>query len=151
MNVTIEISRHANLFHFVNNLAAWHFSCRRHYNQAWLDETGAWTPLEKNALDGFTALAREYPYGEQWLGRAIIPARTEAEAHENLVRMLGTAKADRLWSCLAAFEHRFGRIWTQDQNGLKPVSRSSVRLWPAARSLEPPGSWKSTLELISLP
>ena len=63
-----HIGRLANHFHIVNNLAEWHFACRRSYNTQWIAETGELTPAERDALAAFKDVALRYPYGDRWLG-----------------------------------------------------------------------------------
>ncbi|MHB0886622.1 MAG: hypothetical protein ACYC41_12160, partial [Bacillota bacterium] len=74
-----RVDRLANLFHFVSNMAAWHFACRESYNRAWIAETGELTMPEREALDAFAAVVREFPYGDRWMGKAFITAETPDE------------------------------------------------------------------------
>lgn len=113
------IGRPANFFHVVNNLAGWHFSHRPHYNRVWLAETGELTLPEKQSLSAFTEVAREFPYGDKWLGRPFILADSEAEAWAGAGRLVGKRRARRLRRAFAALEARFSRLWERDLPRLK--------------------------------
>src|SRR5436190_13116513 len=130
----LHIGRPGNLLHVVNNLAAWHFSCRRHYNDAWIAETGPLTDHERVALDAYRELvSRGYGYGDRWLGRAFVPADREADAWHDARGRLGMGAGDEavLRRALAAFRPRFARLWAADRPRL---TRLAVRLDGALRA-----------------
>lgn len=116
-----RVDRLSNLFHFVNNLAAWHFACREEYNRAWLAETGELTAPERVALDGFAAVAREFPYGDRWLGRAFIPAETPDEAWEQARELIGLERVAIVRSVFETLGPRFDRIWERDLPRLREL------------------------------
>ena len=109
----LHIGRPGNLLHVVNNLAAWHFSCRRHYNAAWLAETGPLTDRERAALDAYRGLVADggygYGYGDRWLGRAFVPANREADAWQCARSGLGMGARDRGCSEMRGAEAGFPR------------------------------------------
>ncbi len=129
VRLTLRVSRTANLFHFVNNLAAWHFACRQHYNRAWLAETGPLSAAEEAALDEFRAIVREFPYGPRWLGRAFIlgsagdGAAFRATAWRATRDLVGPDTAAMLWDVFATLKPRFERIWRRDQLRLDALTQ----------------------------
>lgn len=116
-----RISRTANLFHFVNNLSQWHFSCRKHYNLAWLVETGELTPVEREALQLYAAIARRFPYGEHWIGRAFILADDESQAWNGVSRTVEPSDVPVLRSIFETMTPRFEKIWQADEPRLRKV------------------------------
>lgn len=117
----IRITRIANLFHFVNNMAAWHFSCRKRYNEAWIAETGELDEHERQALASYASIAQRYPYGDRWLGRHFILAENEDDAWARASAALPRADFQQLRAAFDSLGPRFEIIWRKDHLRLEAV------------------------------
>lgn len=116
MQLTLEVSRLANKFFVINNLAEWHESCRIQYNEAWLRRTGALTPTEATALKKFKALISRYGFSydqneaQCHLGVPFYRSN-ETQAWSHIKKLAGKDGVAILKKVFAVFEPRFARIW----------------------------------------
>ena len=110
----MRIDRHTCLFYFASNMAEWHFSCAKPMNQAWIAETGNLSSQETAALSTFAALAREFSFGDRWMGRFFVLAPTGEQALEQTRDLMGDEKAHLLAGTLSALTPRFDAIWQGD-------------------------------------
>lgn len=115
----LSITWHANLFHFINNMAAWHFSCRTDYNTAWLEETGPVTEAEDRALEVYRKVVREHAYNETWPGKAFVAIEDASAAWQECCKLLGCEKTAALREVFHVFEPRFQAIWAKDESRLE--------------------------------
>jgi hypothetical protein len=121
MPFAVSARRLPCLFHFINNMSVWHFSCSRALNQAWIEETGPLRDEEALAVSQFAGIASEYPFGDSWLGRIFMTAPTENEAWEKALILLGEKQVQVLRTVFAALEARFDRIWKDGQGRLETL------------------------------
>lgn len=111
----------ANLFHFIANLTEWHFSCRKRYNQIWLDRAGSLISREEEALAQMKKLLLKYNFDsvrvgadgskqDRFLG---IPfsIHSDAEVWERVEEWVTPGEFRTLKSLFEVFEPRFGKIW----------------------------------------
>jgi hypothetical protein len=56
-----KISRWANFYFFVQNLSAWHLSCRRRYNEHWRNTLPVFSEKQEELLIEFARIRKEHP------------------------------------------------------------------------------------------
>lgn len=122
----VSITRHANLFHFINNMAAWHFSCRTHYNTAWIEETGPITEAEDRALEVYRDIVRGHAYDETWPGKAFVAVEDPCDAWKKCSELLGSERTSALREVFEIFETRFQAIWHKDKPRLETRAEELV-------------------------
>lgn len=125
--------RLANFFHVLNNMGEWHFSCRHHYNRAWLEATGPLSAAEEDALRRFTAIVRRFPYGDyrRWLGTPFITSPGEDQAWPAVDALVGARRRAVLQSVMAVWADRFTRLW---EVGRPQLERLATRFGQALAS-----------------
>lgn len=69
MRFSIIIKKQGIFYFFVQNLSEWHFSCRKDYNNLWLDELGPLSKKEKMALQKLKKIHQKYSFGPKYLGQ----------------------------------------------------------------------------------
>ena len=112
-----KVSYVGNVFHFVSNLAQWHFSCRSGYKDFWLKEAGGLTNVEDAALEKARELFLKYTFGKNFWGKIFLREREEivwAQAKENFGEDAGKFK-----EIFDIFEPRFQQFWKNDKNLLE--------------------------------
>ncbi len=116
MKLRFEVSRLANQFFFVSNLAEWHFSCRPEYNRAWLDATGELTHKEKESLAAFKEILQKYGFVYDKQGKSIYLGNVfysypPSVAWEGLKKRVGQQEFEKIHHALKIFEPRFRKAW----------------------------------------
>ncbi len=115
MQFDIRIDRHTCFFYFIHNMAGWHHSCAPYFNEVWIRETGELSPGERDALDAFAGLAREYTFGDRWIGKPFVLAASMDEALAGAKELAGPTGEDVLRSAFSALTLRFDDIWHRDE------------------------------------
>ena len=106
-----------NVFHFISNLACWHFSCRKWYNDFWIHESGDLTNRENDALIDAKALFLKYGFGANYWGKVFL--------RENDTVVWQKAKTafkhdfSKFEGIFKTFEPRFQQFWKDDKNLLE--------------------------------
>jgi len=118
MKFEILTSKTSNQFHFISNLAEWHFSCRRRDNKVWLEKTGELTKEENSALKKFTKIIRKYSFGEKYLAIPFI--RTEENLiWERVKKWVSSQEYSNIQEIFKVFDKRFNIVWEEEKSGLK--------------------------------
>lgn len=73
------VSRWANYYFFIQNLANWHFSSRSEYNHFWRTQVNL-TKRHNDLLEQFRVLHQKYPFGEHYLGKYFFMSKHPLEA-----------------------------------------------------------------------
>lgn len=125
------VSRLANQFFFISNLAEWHFSCRREYNNKWLERTGELSGEEEKSLRHFGKLMRKRGFSDKYIGRVFYTA-DEKKVWRKLRGFVSKeefALIERVFLTLSA---RWNRVWkelrTADCRKRIDIFRSELRL-----------------------
>lgn len=124
----------ANGFHFISNLACWHFSCRKFYNEFWLQKTGSLTQKEKEVLEIASVLFRKYSFGEKYWGKIFI--RNSDDIVWQKAREFFGKDFVHFKQVFETFEPRFQKLWKDDQVQLENWAH---RLNTIQFLLSPPG------------
>lgn len=110
----------SNLFHFVENLSEWHFSCRKQDNKGWLAQTGPLSEEEQKALQNMRTLLPRYGFDDQgkFLG---IPFLTSSEetVWEEVKKWVEPEEYVSLQEIFQVFIPRFEIIWQKEEPKLK--------------------------------
>jgi|GEM_PF-2035515 len=115
MKISFNISKSANQFFFIQNLAEWHFSCRASFNKEWLEQTGSLSDKEGKALNVLKKLLVKYDFSK-------IKNDSSINIYEYFTRydelkdkrILGETEIKTYLSAMDVFEGRFEKIWKAD-------------------------------------
>lgn len=115
MDFKICYTKLGNQFFFVSNLAEWHFSCRKKYNEKWIKQTGLLNKREKKALKDFKAIIKKYGFGIKngkkiYLGIPFITP-SSSQIWEKVKNWTGESRQEELKKIFEIFEPRFEKIW----------------------------------------
>ena len=109
-----DYSKNYNRFFFISNLAEWHFSCRKKYNETWLKNN----PLNKEEaaiLNKTRLILQKYGFGENYLGLAFF---TEEISWNKLKKRPSEQEFKIIKESLRIFDRRFNDIWKKELKGL---------------------------------
>lgn len=118
-----HFNKTGNFFHFLSNLTEWHFSCRKNYNQIWLEKTGALDDKEKQALKQLAKLLIKYHFSSgqkgpedpsKFLG---IPftISSDRDAWKKVEGWVEPEEFSTLKNIFEVFEPRFEKIWVEEK------------------------------------
>ena len=115
MHIKLKVSKSANQFFFISNLAEWHFSCRKEYNEKWTRKTGSLTPKETNALHRFKKVIGKYGFTyrkgkPQYLGRFFFQY-TGDRIWKELKKFVTQNELQDIRNAFSVFKERFEKIW----------------------------------------
>ncbi len=116
MRFKFIIKKWANFYFFVQNLAEWHFSCRKDYNKEWKKELGKFSEREKIALRKFKTIHLKYPYEKKYLG---LPFFLNKNPWEKLKNVLTKAEFQTLQNVFSVFSGKFEYLYKRDFPFLK--------------------------------
>lgn len=115
MKFKVKYTKSGNQFFFISNLAEWHFSCRKSYNEKWIEETGQLDYQEKEALKEFGKIMRKYAFKKRkganvYLG---IPFITLADslAWKKVEEWVDKEEYLKIKEIFNIFLPRFEKIW----------------------------------------
>jgi hypothetical protein len=122
----IKVSKLANQFFFVSNLSEWHFSCRRKYNEVWLNNAGKLTAEEKQALQSFKTILSRYDFTyknnkSQYLGRFFYEY-DDKKAWEELGKFVNEKEFRDIQQGFAIFKPRFEVMWKRIRRNHRRIS-----------------------------
>lgn len=118
MKFQFIISQTANQFFFISNLAEWHFSCRKEYNQKWIEQTGQLTEREKQIIDKFKKIITKYGFfidkngKTKYLGQ-YFRYYSPQKAWRQLKKNIGPEEFDIIVETFRLFRDRFEKIWDE--------------------------------------
>lgn len=114
INFQYQISKTANLFHFISNLVNWHHSVRPHYKRLWLEKTGALTDEDNIKLEQAKRLFQKYDFrsGDYW-GKTFLDTQEElvwSKAKEVFLK----EDCQSFEELAEHFNQRFEKVWQED-------------------------------------
>ncbi len=117
MNLYFQISKTANLFHFISNLTDWHFSVRPSYKKYWIEKTGGLTEEDKEWLAKADNLFKKYTFGDNYWGQVFL-RRPENDVWQVAEENFGEKDALRFKEISDYFAPRFDKIWNEEKDSL---------------------------------
>jgi len=137
MRFKFIVSKTANQFFFISNLAEWHFSCRKEYNQQWLNKTGPLKALEKKALKYFKTLLeknnlsyknkKEFKAGNSKFIGKIFYTTKESQTWRKLTKDFSRREAEQIKKIFGIFSSRFNKVWSPENNKRTMILKESMR------------------------
>jgi len=118
LNFIFTYQKTSSLFHFIENLSEWHYSCRLGDNKKWLLQTGDLTPEEQDALGKMRLLLQKYDYGEKFLGVPFITI-SEERIWEEIKKWVEPNECTSLQTIFQIFTPRFKIIWQKEEPKLQ--------------------------------
>lgn len=114
LNFTFTYQKTSSLFHFIENLSEWHYSCRLGDNKEWLAQTGELTLEEQVALGEMRLLLQKYDFGEKFLGIPFITI-SEERIWEVIKEWVEPDEYTTLHTVFQVFSPRFNILWQQEE------------------------------------
>ena len=105
----------ANVFHFVSNLANWHFSNRERCVKFWLEETGELTSTEKESLIIASYLFKKYTFGTPKFWGLLFLTEDDSRVWSKAVEFFGEEDSEKFKGLYKIFEPRFRKLWKVDE------------------------------------
>jgi hypothetical protein len=116
MKFNIIINKQANFYFFVQNLAEWHFSNRKDYNDLWRKELGKFSLKEEKALEKFREIRKRYRQSRTYFELAFF---TTKNPWKFLERNLPTKEYKIVKEIFELFRNKFEKIYKKDLPLLK--------------------------------
>lgn len=110
-----DYSKNYNKFFFVSNLAEWHFSCRKKYNEIWLKNN----PLNREEaaiLGKIRLIFQKYGFGENYPGLAFFG---EEVSWDRLKKKPSKRDLKIIRESFRIFSRRFNDVWRKELYGLR--------------------------------
>lgn len=117
MKFKFKISKLANQFFFISNLAKWHFSCRKDYNFEWMRQIGPLNKKEIKALNKFRKIIKDYGFTHnkenksKYLGQ-IFFLYSEKEIWGKLEEFVKKDEFKKIKEIFEIFQPHFQKIWS---------------------------------------
>lgn len=117
MKYKITYTRISNLFFFISNMAEWHFSCRKEYNKAWIEQTGVLTEKESGAIKEFGEIMREYGFEYKknkfvYLGQYFF-LYSEKDVWAEVSKNVTESEYKKIREIFKILDLRFKKIWNE--------------------------------------
>jgi hypothetical protein len=116
MKFNFIINKQANFYFFVQNLAEWHFSNRKDYNDLWRKELGEFSLKEEKALEKFREIRKNYQPGRTYFELAFFTTKNHWKFLE---RNLPTKEYKIVKEVFELFKDKFEIIYKKDLPLLK--------------------------------
>ena len=115
MTFAPKISRYANMYFFIQNLAEWHFSNRKAHNAEWRGQLKL-SIEAKSCLKEFQQIHLQYPYGKKYLGR---PFFLDDDPWPKIEHLVGKNVSKKIANIFTVLEPFFYIIYIEDEKALK--------------------------------
>jgi hypothetical protein len=115
MDIFLQTTKTANLFHFISNLTNWHFSVRPSYKKYWIEKTGELTDLDREWLAKAENLFKKYTYGDKFWGTVFL-RRPEEDVWQVAENTFGQTDTKRFKEIADYFTPRFEKIWNEEES-----------------------------------
>ena len=117
-----QISKTANLFHFISNLANWHHSVRPHYRKLWLEKTGDLTNEDNKKLEQAKKLFQKHDFrsGGYW-GKVFFD--NEESVWSKAKEVFSKEDCQSFEELSEHFSKRFELVWQEDKPLLEQWSQ----------------------------
>lgn len=114
-----------SLYHMVESLSEFHHSYRDYANKYWIETTGPLNKKEKEALENFKKVVKNYPFGHpKYLGK-FLETKPEPRALKKLHENVNNKEYEVIIETLEVFKPRFQKIWLSQ---LKDMRTWKIRL-----------------------
>lgn len=113
MKFSLIVSKSANFYFFIQNLAEWHFSNQKDYNILWRNELDSFSPEEENALRVFKEIRLRYKPSRTPFELAFF---TTKNPWEDLKKNLISEEYQTVRKIFGLFENKFASIWNKDSH-----------------------------------
>jgi len=117
--IKFKYTKLSNQFFFIANLADWHFSCRKHYNDIWLKDK----PLskeEKQAIEKIKSVLQKYGFKNklqnQHVGAIFFQ---DSKQWEYLAEIVTKKDYIIFQNTFNVFQERFNQIWKIEEKKIK--------------------------------
>jgi len=110
------VNKQANHYFFVQNLAMWHFSCRKEYNKLWLEQTGKMSVQEKAVLASFKKTRSKYNDSKSIFEKSFFLGK---ESFHDLKKELDEKDLKITERTMSLLKSRFEKIYGKDLELLK--------------------------------
>lgn len=117
MQFKLSVSKLANHFFFVSNLAGWNPYCRKEYNELWLRHS----PLNKEEKEGLVKLSKVLK--TYTLYKLFISSTNPEKTWYKASRLLPKKDLQILRGTLEIFSSRFERLWKKERGNLDKVAK----------------------------
>ena len=116
MKINLKISKLANQFFFISNLSEWHFSCRKAYNEKWIEMTSPLNEQEELFLQNFCKIIQKYGFqhDKNWKSKYLgqyFYFYSEKQAWDELKKAVTKNEFNDLKETFEIFNSRFEKIW----------------------------------------
>lgn len=116
MKFKFIISKWGNFYFFVQNLAEWHFSCRKNYNALWQKKLGRLSPEEEKALKVFKKIRSHFPSGKTFFEQSFF---TKKNPWDDIKKNLPTQSYEAIKNIFLVLNNKFQKLYKQDYPFLK--------------------------------
>lgn len=135
LRIIPQVSYVANVFHFISNLAGWHFSNRSAYKEFWLRETGKFTKNEKGALNRASKLFNKYTFGTPKHWGNVFLTEQNRTVWEKGEKEYPRTDFEEFRNVYTIFEPRFSKLWKVDE---KLLARWIEKFRELGEKISPP-------------
>ena len=116
MKISFAYSKIENLFFFISNLTEWHFSCRKNYNQDWIEKSGPLTEKEKKSLLKFKKIMGKYGFVYKnnkfmYLGQFFFSNKKENEIWKSVKEFVNESEFKDIKNVFFNLNSRFEKLY----------------------------------------
>jgi hypothetical protein len=112
MKFKFIISKWSNFYFFIQNLAEWHFSCRKNYNTLWYKELGNFSREEKKVLEAFKKIRSRYKPAKTCFEKAFF---TKKNPWQLLTTALNPQEYQNIQKVFIIFQNKFEKFYSQER------------------------------------
>ncbi len=149
-----------NHFFFVQNLAEWHYSCRKNFNRLYLKENEPLNKEEIKALTDLRQLLQKYSFKplENKKADNVFNYLLRYEQLKDETEILDDAERLRFIKTMKVFEPRFEKLWNQESENFSQVqsfltkrfNQTEAQILTDLQTLFSPIASKKEIEIILL-
>jgi len=125
MTFNFKISRWANFYFFVQNLAEWHFSNRPDYNVLWHKEL-EFSEEERSVFGNFKNIHLKYSFGKNYLGRYFFNPE-ETNPFELMTGQVEENDINEIKKVFEVLENKFSVLYEKESPLLEKWRETLVR------------------------
>jgi len=117
--ITFTYTELSNQFFFISNLAEWHFSCKKHYNDIWL-ENNPLSKEEKEAIVKIKPILQKYGVHRKLKNKYVgVVFFLDDTQWEHLSEMVTEKDYKIFQDVFNIFQKRFDQIWKTEEKKIK--------------------------------
>lgn len=107
MKFKFIVSKWANFYFFASNLSGWHFSCRKDYNNEWVEKIGSLTEKESKVIKEFKKIKQRYGFELD----KYFYLYNEKQAWRKLGKFVKKLEFEKIKFAFKVLTPRFEKIW----------------------------------------